>query len=582
MQKLLSNPIFKDLPAKPDQYRYGTAGFRMSSELLHAAACRLGPLFVERSRILSAKYEKSLKRLVFGVMVTASHNPAADNGLKIVEPPHAHMLVSEGEVRATQLARAHAEKEYSKIAEECLAGGAGSLPWAVVIGWDTRPSCQRIVDALTLTVEAAGGKVVKAGKMATPVLHWCVERANDAETNARDGPEVNVPPLEQYLGDLVKNFTDALKRDVKTTSSDSKILNRHIIVDCANGAGTMLMESLAKALDSVKDSPVKYTFQLLNTDINTPSKLNDQCGADYVQKQLVLPKGFTEEEFAQIAATKEAENKSVVFYSLDGDADRIVAGAVNSTSKKTTILEGDRFTALFGTVLAKKSDSTSSSSATPLTYGAVQTAYANGASTAYLKKAGGDIMKTEFALTGVKHVHHAAEKYDVGLYFESNGHGTVLASPAAADANSALTPQGRTVTSLCSQSCGDAVANLLAAEYALISLGWTTQQWLDLYHDLPCIQKKVKVAEPAMFKCAPGNEQQLVEPEGMQAEIDSLVQAANQKAGSTRAFIRPSGTEPVVRLYVESSEKSIAESLTASLEELVGKIVEAANVSAGL
>lgn len=30
------------------------------------------------------------------------------------------------------------------------------------------------------------------------------------------------------------------------------------------------------------------------------------------------------------------------------------------------------------------------------------------------------------AKTGVKFVHHEAEKYDVGVYFEANGHGTVL------------------------------------------------------------------------------------------------------------------------------------------------------------
>lgn len=33
--------------------------------------------------------------------------------------------------------------------------------------------------------------------------------------------------------------------------------------------------------------------------------------------------------------------------------------------------------------------------------------------------------------TGVKHLHHEAEKYDVGVYFEANGHGTVLFSPRA-------------------------------------------------------------------------------------------------------------------------------------------------------
>ena len=30
--------------------------------------------------------------------------------------------------------------------------------------------------------------------------------------------------------------------------------------------------------------------------------------------------------------------------------------------------------------------------------------------------------------TGVKHLHHKAEEFDIGVYFEANGHGTVSCS----------------------------------------------------------------------------------------------------------------------------------------------------------
>lgn len=30
--------------------------------------------------------------------------------------------------------------------------------------------------------------------------------------------------------------------------------------------------------------------------------------------------------------------------------------------------------------------------------------------------------------TGVKHLHHAAQEFDIGVYFEANGHGTVSSS----------------------------------------------------------------------------------------------------------------------------------------------------------
>ena len=59
-----------------------------------------------------------------------------------------------------------------------------------------------------------------------------------------------------------------------------------------------------------------------------------------------------------------------------------------------------------------------------LSLGSVQTAYANGASTQYLKNTLG--LKVVCVATGVKHLHHAAKEFDIGLYYEANGHGTIL------------------------------------------------------------------------------------------------------------------------------------------------------------
>lgn len=61
--------------------------------------------------------------------------------------------------------------------------------------------------------------------------------------------------------------------------------------------------------------------------------------------------------------------------------------------------------------------------------GIVQTAYANGASTQYIERhlQHCQIRRTP---TGVKHLHAAAEEFDVGIYFEANGHGTILFNAA--------------------------------------------------------------------------------------------------------------------------------------------------------
>ena len=53
--------------------------------------------------------------------------------------------------------------------------------------------------------------------------------------------------------------------------------------------------------------------------------------------------------------------------------------------------------------------------------GMVQTAYANGASTNFLKSKG---LTCTMAANGVKNSHPIALTFDVGIYCESNGHGT--------------------------------------------------------------------------------------------------------------------------------------------------------------
>lgn len=60
-----------------------------------------------------------------------------------------------------------------------------------------------------------------------------------------------------------------------------------------------------------------------------------------------------------------------------------------------------------------------------LEVGVVQTAYANGSSTKYLT----DVLQIPVACakTGVKNLHHRAKEFDIGVYFEANGHGTVSA-----------------------------------------------------------------------------------------------------------------------------------------------------------
>ncbi|CAM9372982.1 unnamed protein product [Discosporangium mesarthrocarpum] len=212
----------------------------------------------------------------------------------------------------------------------------------------------------------------------------------------------------------------------------------------------------------------------------------------------------------------------------------------------------------------------------------VQTAYANGGSTSYLKSTG---VKIAVAKTGVKFVHHEAEKYDIGVYFEANGHGTVLfkdrvlaklnalkESIKEDDAKKTAVCRLLASATLINQAVGDAMSDLLFCEAVLRIRCWSVQEWSAMYADLPSRQAKTAVADRSMISCTV-DETEALRPQGLQAALEKAM--ANVEQGRCAwCFVRPSGTEDVVRVYAEAATQEGA-------DELCLKAVQAVHDIAG-
>ena len=166
--------------------------------------------------------------------------------------------------------------------------------------------------------------------------------------------------------------------------------------------------------------------------------------------------------------------------------------------------------------------------------------------------------------TGVKHLHHAAEKFDVGVYFEANGHGTVLFSLQSQEILSTYQPSTpaqstalnhlKNFAEVINQTVGDALSDMLMVETVLAHKSYSGEEWNSLYVDLPNRLVKVVVADRNIFKTEDA-ERRLVSPPGIQAKIDELV----RRYEGGRAFVRPSGTEDVVRVYAEATVRTQAD-----------------------
>ncbi|KAG5647944.1 hypothetical protein DXG03_006978 [Asterophora parasitica] len=511
-----------DAHPKPShlRFQYGTAGFRTLGSTLDSVLFRVG--------VIAALRSKKLDGLTVGVMVTASHNPEHDNGVKIVDP-RGEMLEGSWESHATTLSNAPTTDDFLEAVDALIRTSKidVSKPARVVYARDTRPSGITLVAALEDGLSALGAEARNAGVTTTPILHYLVKAINTKGTP------------DSYGDDSEEGYFHKLGTAFKSLVGGRPPLEP-LLIDCANGVGALAASSLAEYLGS------SLPLVLENTSISTPGVLNHACGADYVKTMQRLPPSLADR-------LKPGQRAC----SLDGDADRLMYYYLDERGT-FHMLDGDKIAALVAAFIVDLVKSAGLEN--DIKVGVVQTAYANGASTRYLFER----LPVKCVATGVKHLHHAAEHYNIGVYFEANGHGTVLFSqstqsklaqyqPSTPAQSTALTHLINLIQ-LINQTVGDALSDVLLVETVLAHKSYTGEEWDSLYVDLPNRLVKVVVGDRNAFRTE-NAERRLVSPPGLQAKIDELV----RRYDGGRSFVRPSGTEDVVRVYAEAVVRSQAD-----------------------
>ena len=195
-------------------------------------------------------------------MITASHNPPDDNGIKLVDPM-GEMLEGSWEAHATTLANASTDHALAEAFAK-LQGDLSIDPHATaraVFARDTRASGPRLVTALTAGFEAANVEYTDYKLLSTPQLHYVTRCLNTKGTQFDYGE-----PTEQgYYEKTAKAFKAAI---------GCRRVSGGLTVDCANGVGGPKLRELIRHLPSVSEGGID--IKVVNDDVVRPERLNHQ------------------------------------------------------------------------------------------------------------------------------------------------------------------------------------------------------------------------------------------------------------------------------------------------------------------
>lgn len=114
---------------------------------------------------------------------------------------------------------------------------------------------------------------------------------------------------------------------------------------------------------------------------------------------------------------------------------------------------------------------------------------------------------------------------------------------------------------------GDGLSNLLLASGILAKRHMTLSQWRGLYTALPSRLSKLQVRDRLLLSTT-CMDTRLEAPQDLQREINTAV----LKVEAGRAFVRPSGTQDVVRVYAEALTQSQADVLALQVLQAVHRL----------
>ena len=404
----------------------------------------------------------------------------------------------------------------------------------VVIGKDTRVSGDMLENALTAGILAVGGNVIKAGVIPTPAVAYLAGYYNaDAGiviSASHNTFEYN--GIKFFNGEGFK-LDDLLEEKIEDIIISSVDVNSHITG-----------EAIGKCLEAGKNATELYAKHLIETaDFRLDGKkvvLDCANGASYKVAPMVYEAlgaevitigdrpdgtnindgcGSTHPEKLQAAVLKHHGDIGLAF---DGDADRLIA-----VDERGRVLDGDKTIAICAKML----------------------------------KAAGRLKDDKVTVTVMSNIgfHKAMEKEGIKVDVTGVGDRYVLERMLETGCIIGGEQSGHIIF-LEHTTTGDGILSSIQLVRAMLSSGKKLSELADEIRIYPQVLVNAKINND--YKKTYMKDE----------EVAMAIAAIEAKmAGNGRVLIRPSGTEPLVRVMLEGKDTELIRSLAEELAALIEK-----------
>ena len=418
-------------------------------------------------------------------------------------------------------------------------GKAGSFvlskeqePPVVLIGKDTRISGDMLEDALSAGILSMGGNVIKVGVLPTPAIAYLVKHYNadagvviSASHNTFEYNGIKFFNGEGFKldDDIEDQIEEIIVRDIE--------INSHITGDklgrCLEAEDDAL-ELYAKSLESTMDVRLDGMKVVLDCANGAASKVAEKVFTELGAEVVVIANkpdginindqcGSTHPEKLQEAVLKNKANLGLAF---DGDADRLIA-----VDEKGRIVDGDKTIYICAKMLKE----------TGQLVGNLVTATVM--SNLGLHKALETIgCSLDITVVGDRYVLESMMKTGCIIGGEQSGHIIFL---------------NHTTT-------GDGILSALQLIKAVKLSGKEISSLADEVTIYPQVLKNAKIKNENKKKY---DRDQII--------ISEIKKVEDQMAGEGRVLIRPSGTEPLIRVMIEGKNIKNITKMADDLAELI-------------